>query len=425
MNNKAAKKPRNSTGAASAFAASPLSLRFVVVSSLLLALLLLLPFLATIPGLHGDEAWAGVRAHEIAQGMRPIIGMNWYTGSLYDYLLCPGLAVLGYHVFALRLFTVGNSLLCVVLYFLLARRLFGERIAALAALALVSLPAFTAYGRPAYEVFALNPVLAVGALLLLVEGNRKSQRLLWLFSGICLGLGTWNHVIFLAVPAALLTAAFSTKGLSLFRCRALYLVAYGFLLALTPRLFYEVASSPAAAFAQNDAAHSLSQVVQRAKEWPALLVQMVHGYPTFRRFTGQVTFHSPDLVWPILLAGLAAHLKRRGPRWGIAGWQLFVFTVTLFAATLLLCPRNSDRYFLLGTLCGAAVHRLRVQRVLRVGPGPPLGRPGVLRIPLPAGDANRVQLLPPAAQDPRPRHRVPVGQRTRDQQQLYPDRRPL
>ena len=55
-----------------------------------------------------------------------------------------------------------------------------------------------------------------------------------------------------------------------------------------------------------DRVSATNQLLQRLREWPGLLAQMVHGYPIYRRFAGEITFHSPDLVGLILLAGLAA-----------------------------------------------------------------------------------------------------------------------
>ncbi len=320
--------------------------------ALVLAAFLLFPFLNTVPGLHGDEAWAGVRAHEIMEGRRPLIGMNWYTGPIHQYLLVPLLRAFGYKVVVLRLLTVANSLIFVVLYFIIARHLFDEVTAGLAVLTLVSLPAFTAYGRPAYEVFALNPVLAAGASVLLLEAGSRSpyaQKLLWACAGICLGLGTWNHLIFAAVPVSLLAAALAANGFSIIRQPALYLAAYGFFIGLAPRLLFVSApsSNGMEATLHQAGSHFLPQLLQRLREWPGLFAQMVHGYPIYRRFAGEVRLHVPDLVAPILVAGLAAHLKRRGAHWGRSGWQIAIFGVVLFLATLALCPRNSDRYFLL------------------------------------------------------------------------------
>jgi len=320
--------------------------------SLGLAALLLIPFLGTIPGLHGDEAWAGVRAHEIVDGMRPMVGMTSYTGAMYQYLLVPGMAAFGFNVTILRAFTVATSLICVVLYYVMARRLFDRAIAGVATLVLVSMPSFTAYGRVAYEVFALNPILAIGAIVLLLEGNpcsRWVRMILLSLSGICLGLGTWNHIIFVSVPISLLAVAVYRCGRSVFRNTGLYVVVYGFCLVMFPRLYFQIASAN-----QNEAVHLhwnlpmfFHELLQRFWEWPGLFMRIINGDPIYRRFAGEVRFHSPNLIWPVLLSGIILYLKKQGRRWSATGRQIIFFAASLFLTTLIICPANSDRYFLL------------------------------------------------------------------------------
>src|SRR5207244_10034055 len=43
---------------------------------------------ATFPGLHGDEAWFGLFALRVRDaGLFTPSGMNWYTGSIYGWLV--------------------------------------------------------------------------------------------------------------------------------------------------------------------------------------------------------------------------------------------------------------------------------------------------------------------------------------------------
>ena len=151
---------------------APVLLHFL---SLAIGAALLLPKLGTIPGPHGDEAWFGLRAHKIvAAGARPLGGMTPYTGPLYQYLLAPVMALGGYEVAALRSLGVAASLVAAHFYFLLVRRFFDPWTAALAVLTLVTTPFFQLEGRFALEVTALNPVLALGAGLLLARRRPAS-----------------------------------------------------------------------------------------------------------------------------------------------------------------------------------------------------------------------------------------------------------
>lgn len=324
--------------------------------SLAIAVLVLVPFLGTIPGLNGDEAWAGVRAHEILGGRRPMVGMTWYAGPVQQYLMAPGLAEFGFRVSTLRLFTVVNSLVFVILYYSIARRLFDARAAGLSVLCLVTLPAFAAYGRPAYEVFALNPVLAAAAISLLLHARERPplvRSAFWLFAGVCLGLGTWNHLIFLSVPCALLVCACSSHRFGILWEPSLYFVGYGLALALAPRLYFEFSGADRMAIRLPglEGGDFLGLLFQRLREWPLLLAQMVHGDPAYRRFAGEVKVSLPEPGWFALAGGVVAHLRKHGPRCGMPGIQVSLFASSLFFATLFLCPKNSDRYFLLIVYC--------------------------------------------------------------------------
>ena len=141
-----------------------------------LVALQLVPFLDTLPGLHGDEAWAGLRAHGVLDGQISVYGLTAYTGPVHQLLLVPVLETLGYHVWALRSLTVFASLLSVWLFFGVVRRVFDAQLAGIAALVLASMPWFVLYGRSATEHFALNPVLALAATRCLLAATDTRGR---------------------------------------------------------------------------------------------------------------------------------------------------------------------------------------------------------------------------------------------------------
>src|SRR5262245_23547280 len=70
-----------------------------------IAAAMLFPFLASVPGLQGDEAWAGLRGVEILKGLRPTFGMNEYTGPFHQYLIALLFNATGFSVGALRVIT--------------------------------------------------------------------------------------------------------------------------------------------------------------------------------------------------------------------------------------------------------------------------------------------------------------------------------
>ena len=319
------------------------------------AVLLLFPLLGTIPGLHADEAWAGLRAHEILNGGRPMIGMNPYTGPLHQFLLAPLLHLLGFTVDVLRLPTAVFSVVSLWLFYFMLRRWFDTQTASLSVIILVTLPFFTGYGRIAHEVLALNPVLALCAILLLTGesralNNARSVFLRALLAGVWLGLGVWNHAIFLSIPFALFVTACFRDGTRLFHAPGLSAAWLGFMLVIAPRVLWEFSAAALNWPAVTAPAGFVDGLLERAREWPMLIFRIAHGDVLFQRFSGEVLFATPNLVCPFVLAGGFFMLKklriaidiRRSPESG-----LFVFSVALFLGTLVLCPANADRYFLL------------------------------------------------------------------------------
>src|SRR5438132_1477176 len=70
--------------------------------------------LGSLPGLHGDEAWVGLRAADILAGARPIVGMNYYTGALHQYVVACCFLLFGAGTWTLRLPSVIGALLALV-----------------------------------------------------------------------------------------------------------------------------------------------------------------------------------------------------------------------------------------------------------------------------------------------------------------------
>jgi len=333
-----------------------LRLRIFLLGAVGIGGLLVFPLLGTLPGLHGDEAWVGLRAHDILHGARPMLGMNGYTGPLHQYLVALLFHFFGCNVAALRVVTGITALFSIVLYYGAIKRCFDPILAALSTLLLVSLPFFTAYGRIAHEVFALNPVLALAAIWLLLETGGETLRKRLAFpclAGICLGLGTWNHLIFASVPLALFAAALFRHRASLFRGVVFYAVGYGFLVALCPRLLWQFTNPGQAetmTLAEFDFSVFLGAFFQRLWEWPGLLAQVAHGDILFKRCAGQVPFPTPNFIWPLLLAGIGLSARRawlnREKARSVEAATL-VFALALFLSTAFLCPATAVRYFLL------------------------------------------------------------------------------
>jgi 4-amino-4-deoxy-L-arabinose transferase-like glycosyltransferase len=306
--------------------------------------------LDAIPGLHGDEAWAGLRAHAILHGQRPTTGMNTYTGPLYGFLLAPVIWLLGANVFALRALTVAAAIVTVGLYHRATARWFDPTIAAYASLTLVTMPFFTAFGRLAGENFALNPLLATAALAMLADVGRAGPRAsasLAVGAGVCLGLGIWNHAIFVTVPVALAAAACYRLRTAVFRSASVWLVCAGCAAMLVPSLVIQAGISSSERGPVPDAAVAgyLTGLMHRAVDWPLLLPKLAHGDLLFRRFAGELAVPLPNVMAILSGAGIVVLWVRR-TEWPNATPTL-VLAGALFIATLLIVPGNGERYFLL------------------------------------------------------------------------------
>lgn len=174
---------------------------------------------AEFPGIHGDEAWMGLFALRMRDGLPSPHGMNTYTGSLFGWLISRSFAWLGPGHFALRLPGVlANAAAALLLAGQLARRV--SLAAAWCWVFLAGTSAmFLLHARVAWEVYALQPLL-LSALLVLsrdfLESRRYGLARVLLFLAAC-HAGMINHFIFASVPLSL--AAASWAHLFLYRDR--------------------------------------------------------------------------------------------------------------------------------------------------------------------------------------------------------------
>ncbi|MGY8660841.1 hypothetical protein Q3C01_00550 [Bradyrhizobium sp. UFLA05-109] len=164
--------------------------------------------LNSFPGLHGDEAWVGLRAFEQeARGMFTLRGMNGYTGSLFPEIVTVIFSIISPGVGSLRLAgVVLNSLALGLTVLALGRR---GAAAIYFVLLMGSSLLFLFYSRIAWEVNALQNLLLSLVLLALphvLEPGRSRPK--WLFLLLfTFSLGCWSHAIFAAAALSFAAAA--------------------------------------------------------------------------------------------------------------------------------------------------------------------------------------------------------------------------
>jgi 4-amino-4-deoxy-L-arabinose transferase-like glycosyltransferase len=162
----------------------------LLASIVLLALALRLPNLEAIPpDVHGDEAAIGLEARrQISGEVRDIFGVGWFDVPNLSFAIpAVVMRVAGDDLFGLRLASVLQGVLSVVLLYLLAGRLFGVRVALLAAFLLAVAAWHIHFSRTGFHY--MQATLATVLLLyLLVRALQTGCRLDFLATGLAAGL---------------------------------------------------------------------------------------------------------------------------------------------------------------------------------------------------------------------------------------------
>jgi hypothetical protein len=164
------------------------------------AVVMMLHRFASFPGLHGDEAWAGLRALEHTErGLFTLHGMRYYAGSLYPYVLSLVFKAQGASVASLRLpglvlNLTGLALLLAVL-FRHSTRSAGLFIALSCTSLLLLLQTRLAWEVMAWNLFGQACLISV-AYVFLARG-RPSAPVAYLFFVVSI-LGALNHFVFVS-----------------------------------------------------------------------------------------------------------------------------------------------------------------------------------------------------------------------------------
>lgn len=170
--------------------------------------------LDVLPGLHGDEAWVGLRARQILLGgPSSIHGMNGYTGAAFPVLVAASFRAFGISVWSLRGVGVAFNLATIALLAISAA-VVGRGRGVFALLFLIGgSTLMTSKTRIAWELTACGPVLAALAILTCVLWLRAEERLsrrattlgsLAVF--VVNATGVYNHFLFLSFAGALFVA---------------------------------------------------------------------------------------------------------------------------------------------------------------------------------------------------------------------------
>lgn len=168
--------------------------------------------LGILPGLHGDEAWSGIKANYYRYiGIDQLTGMTTYTGILQSLLIEASFSLFDIGVFQLRFpgaFINLISLLIVIVSFIKFK---AHKQMVYFTLLVAASPLLLTSARIAWEVnsFTLLFISISFIALIKIESNKSQDNSLWvsLFFFINI-LGTYNHIIYSCVPASALCGLF-------------------------------------------------------------------------------------------------------------------------------------------------------------------------------------------------------------------------
>ncbi|RKH36546.1 MULTISPECIES: hypothetical protein [Corallococcus] len=164
---------------------------------------------ASFPGLHADEAWAGLRALEhLERGFFTLHGMRYYAGSLYPYALSLVFKARGASVESLRLpgliLNVAGLGILLLLLLRQSARSAGLFVALCCTSLLLLLEARIAWEVMAWNLFGMACLVAV-AHAFLVRGS-TSALTAFLFFAVSL-VGVLNHFVFVSWSLAFALAS--------------------------------------------------------------------------------------------------------------------------------------------------------------------------------------------------------------------------
>jgi len=154
-------------------------------------------YLGTVPGINNDEALYGIKTCIMMYKPFTLIGFNSYTGPIISYLRLPFYYLMGINIFSLRLPIVILNLIAIFYVYKILKETYNNLTGIIGALLLLVMPWSFIYSRFADETQATLILFAICGLYYLNADKKMSNRIL---AGLFLGMGVFNHMIFIIVP---------------------------------------------------------------------------------------------------------------------------------------------------------------------------------------------------------------------------------
>jgi len=111
---------------------------------------------------------------------------------LYYWALKAWTMLFGTGEFGMRTMSIFFAAATIVVTFLLARKMFGRKVALVSLLFLILSPMLVRYSDEA-RMYTMAAFIVVSATYLLLKATESTQKRWWVFYGILVGLGMWTH----------------------------------------------------------------------------------------------------------------------------------------------------------------------------------------------------------------------------------------
>lgn len=131
------------------------------------------------------------------------VGITHYTAldvhpPFYYYCLKLWTNLFGNTPVTIRLLSVILGVIAIILAFRLAKRLFGQQVASLAAILLAISPLFVRYGIEA-RMYMLVAVIGLWGIMTYLRAETSGKRCRYLLYGFIIALGMWTHYLMITV----------------------------------------------------------------------------------------------------------------------------------------------------------------------------------------------------------------------------------
>lgn len=313
--------------------------------ALILALILLVALfmrtyrLDTMPsGIYLDEADNGMWGLRFLQAPYSPFTENRDSNATLPYqLLGLALRIFGVEPSVLRAFDVAVGLATVLVFYLLARAMFGVAAAQIGTFLLATSRWHVHFSRIAFVEIVAVPLFQALVIYFLWRGLREGRKLDYVFAGLSFGLGFHTYIGYRIFPVViglyLLHLLFSRRGLIRKQLRGLVIFALATFMTLSPLALYAVQRPHI--FMRRAEAASVQQDIEREGSYQPLLENVRKSLLMYNREGDPRARH--NLPREPMLDGLSAIFFGLGLGYSVMRWRhhrYFLLLAWLFLGLL-------------------------------------------------------------------------------------------